>query len=317
MEKLRVVFMGTPEFAAHHLKVLFDSGAHIVAVITAPDKPAGRGRKLSAPAVKTTALELGLPVLQPEKLKHPDFLAELQSYQPDIQVVVAFRMLPEVVWNLPKYGTFNMHASLLPQYRGAAPINWALINGESSTGVSTFFLSHEIDTGHLIFQEEVPIAPEDNAGSLHDKLMTAGARLVVKTLAAIANGKVQAIPQTDPGDLKPAPKIFKDDCRLDWTDSAVNIHNKIRGLSPYPGAWTLLQSEDKEALNLKIFETEVLEGWEQLAPGQIHCDGKNTFIAGTGQGALLLKEVQPAGKKRMPINSFLCGFNCLPQNLLQ
>jgi methionyl-tRNA formyltransferase len=240
MNHLRIIFMGTPEFAAHHLKILHERGANIVAAITAPDKPAGRGQKLKPSAVKEMALKLGIPVMQPEKLKNPDFLAELKSYRPDLQIVVAFRMLPEAVWALPPKGSFNLHASLLPQYRGAAPINWAVINGEKETGVTTFFLNHDIDTGNIIMQEKVPIAPNDSAGDVHDRLMEAGANLVVKTVEAIATDtvheKAQSTENTTP--LKPAPKIFKEDGRLDWNQSAASIHNKIRGLSPFPGAWT-------------------------------------------------------------------------------
>ncbi|GAO30354.1 methionyl-tRNA formyltransferase [Geofilum rubicundum] len=315
MNHLRILFMGTPEFAAHHLKVLHERGAHIVAVITAPDKPAGRGQKLKPSAVKEMALELSIPVMQPEKLKNPDFLEELKSYRPDLQIVVAFRMLPEVVWNLPPKGTFNLHASLLPQYRGAAPINWAVINGEKETGVTTFFLNHDIDTGNIIMQEKVAIAPNDNAGDVHDRLMEAGAVLVVKTVEAIAANTVQEIPQNTNEStlLKPAPKIFKEDGRLDWNQSAASIHNKIRGLSPFPGAWTELIEPGKEAIALKIFSTSLLDEIETLQPGAVYCDHKSVLKVGTKDRPLLIHELQLAGKKRMKTEDFLRGYKWQPE----
>ncbi len=310
MEQLRIVFMGTPEFAAYHLKTLHDSGAHIVAAITAPDKPAGRGQKLKPSAVKEMALELGIPVLQPEKLKNPDFLEELKSYRPDLQIVVAFRMLPEAVWALPPKGTFNMHASLLPQYRGAAPINWAVINGEKETGVTTFFLNHDIDTGNIIMQEKVAIGPDDNAGDVHDRLMETGASLVVKTVKAIEANAVQEMPQNtlDNSRLKPAPKIFKENCRLDWDQSAASVNNKIRGLSPYPCAWTELMEPGKEPVSLKIYSTTLKEEDSSLQPGAIHCDNKMVIKVGTRDHSLLINELQLAGKKRMKTEDFLRGY---------
>ena len=303
--------MGTPEFAAHHLKVLHNNGANIVATITAPDKPAGRGRKLKPSAVKITAMELGIPILQPEKLKNEEFIKELQSYKPDLQIVVAFRMLPEVVWSLPPKGTFNLHASLLPQYRGAAPINWAIINGEKETGVTTFFLNHDIDTGNIIMQEKIQIEDSDNAGDLHDKLMKSGASLVVKTLDAIAKGTVKDKPQknNNKDTLKPAPKIFKEDCRLNWNETALNIYNKTRGLSPYPGAWTQLHQPGKDAISAKVFAIEIQKEKTSLKPGEVYCDNKSILSVGTKDYTIFIKEIQLAGKKRMKTEDLLRGLN--------
>lgn len=308
MDDLRIIFMGTPEFAAYNLKVLHQSGAQIVAVVTAPDRPSGRGQKLQPSAVKLMAEELSIPVLQPEKLRDPEFQNALRSFRPDLQVVVAFRMLPESVWNLPPKGTFNLHASLLPQYRGAAPINWAVMNGETKTGVTTFFLNHEIDTGSIIMQESISISPNDNAGVVHDRLMKLGAELVVKTVEAITNNKVEAIAQIDTQELKPAPKLFREDGRIDWNQTSQKIHNHVRGLSPYPAAWTELIDGEKSPLSMKVFETEIVSTTEQLAPGAIDCDGKDRMLVGTGDGALLVKELQLAGKKRMSTEVFLKGF---------
>lgn len=308
MDSLRIIFMGTPEFAAYNLKVLHQSGAQIVAVVTAPDRPAGRGQKLQYSAVKVMAEELSIPVLQPEKLRDPEFQNALRSYRPDLQVVVAFRMLPESVWSLPPKGTFNLHASLLPQYRGAAPINWAVMNGETKTGVTTFFLNHEIDTGNIIMQESISISPNDNAGVVHDRLMKLGAELVVKTVEAIANNKVEAFAQIDTQELKPAPKLFREDGRIDWNLTSEKIHNHVRGLSPYPAAWTELIDGDKSPLSMKVFETEIVSTTEQLAPGAIDCDGKDRMLVGTGDGAILVKELQLAGKKKMSTEVFLKGF---------
>jgi methionyl-tRNA formyltransferase len=310
MDQLRIVFMGTPEFAAYHLKTLHNEGANIVAIITAPDKPAGRGQKLKPSAVKEMALDLGIPVLQPEKLKNPDFLEELKGYRPDLQIVVAFRMLPEAVWTLPPKGTFNLHASLLPQYRGAAPINWAVINGEKETGVTTFFLNHDIDTGNIIMQEKVAIGPDDNAGDVHDRLMETGASLVVKTVKAIEANEVKETPQntSDSILLKPAPKIFKEDGRLDWDQSAASLHNKIRGLSPYPGAWSKLTEPGKEPLTLKIFSTTLENEYRSLQPGEIYCDNKTVIKVGTKDHALLVNEWQLAGKKPLKVEEFLRGY---------
>lgn len=319
MKKPRIIFMGTPEFAANSLKALHESGANIVAVITAPDRKSGRGMKLSPSAVSETARELNLPTLKPEKLKNEDFLAELKALKPDIQVVVAFRMLPEVVWNLPRLGTFNIHASLLPQYRGAAPINWALINGEKQSGVSSFFLSHEIDTGNVIFQEKIDILPDDDAGTLHDKLMLLGAELMLKTVNAIADGTAKAYPQSalEAGEvLKTAPKIFKDDCRIDWNQPSPSIHNKIRGLSPYPAAWTEISTPGTEPLMLKIFRAKIATDSQNLKPGEIFSDGKTVLKVGTADGLLQIEELQLAGKKRMPTSDFLRGYNLQPATQL-
>lgn len=310
MNQLRIVFMGTPEFAAYHLKTLHNEGANIVAVITAPDKPAGRGQKLKPSAVKEMALQLGIPVLQPEKLKNPAFLEELKGYRPDLQIVVAFRMLPEAVWALPPKGTFNLHASLLPQYRGAAPINWAIINGEKETGVTTFFLNHDIDTGDIIMQEKIAIGPDDNAGDVHDRLMETGASLVVKTVKAIEANTVNEMPQDfyESNSLKPAPKIFKEDGRLDWNHSAPYVYNKIRGLSPYPGAWTELNEPGKKPVSLKIFSTTLIKETSSLKPGEIYCDKKSVIKVGTNDHSLLINEWQLAGKKRMKVEDFLRGY---------
>ncbi len=297
--------MGTPDFATESLKALVNAGANIAGVITAPDKPAGRGRKLTPSPVKKYAEENGLKVLQPEKLKAPEFLDELKALNADLQVVVAFRMLPEVVWNMPPKGTFNLHASLLPEYRGAAPINWAVINGEKKTGVTTFFLKHEIDTGDIIFQEEVPISRNDNAGSVHDKLMEAGARLVVKTVEAVAQNNVKSVPQPQK-ESKPAPKIFKEDCRIDWSTDSLKIHNLVRGLSPYPTAWTELITPDGETTSVKIFQTEENNS-DGLKTGEVYCDNNKLILVGTANGDLRIHELQMAGKKRMKAEDFLRG----------
>lgn len=309
MNNLRIVFMGTPGFATHSLKALTDAGYNIVGVITAPDKPAGRGQKLSQSPVKEMAHELGLKILQPVNLKDPEFLEELKALKPDLQIIVAFRMLPESVWSLPAKGSFNLHASLLPHYRGAAPINWAVINGETQTGVSTFFLKHEIDTGNIIFQESVAILPEDTAGSVHDKLMKTGADLVVKTTKAIAEGAVCETPQNniEAKDLKIAPKIFKDDCRINWEDQAISIYNKVRGLSPYPTAWTELCTPNGSVNALKIFFVRPTST-SNLKPGETWCDGKKTIMAGTSTTDLELTDIQLAGKKHMTVEELLKGF---------
>ncbi len=310
-ENLRIVFMGTPDFAVGSLKKLVENNYNIVGVITAPDKPAGRGQKLRRSPVKVYAEEQGIKVLQPANLKDPSFLEELRSLKADLQIIVAFRMLPEVVWNMPPMGTFNLHASLLPQYRGAAPINWAVINGEKETGVTTFFLRHEIDTGNIILQEKIEIGPDENAGSVHDRLMIVGAGLVLKTVDQIISGEVKTIPQDQIADkemLKPAPKIFKNDCKLNWTLEAQVIHNKIRGLSPYPAAWSEFVQEDGKHLQVKIYESE-LTGNTTLKPGEISSDGKNFIEVGTGSGSIRLKRLQLAGKKQLLVQDLLRGFN--------
>lgn len=318
MNNLRIVFMGTPGFATHSLKALYDAGYNIAGVITAPDKPAGRGQKISQSPVKELALSLNIKVLQPSNLKAPEFLDELKALKPDLQVVVAFRMLPESVWALPPKGSFNLHASLLPQYRGAAPINWAVINGETQTGVSTFFLKHEIDTGNIIYQEKVHILPEDTAGTIHDKLMETGAALVIKTVKAINLGVVTEITQDSiiEKDLKDAPKIFKENCLINWNQPAQSIYNKVRGLSPFPTAWSNLCTPDGQATVMKIYFTR-LAGSSGLKPGETWCDGKKTILAGTATGDLELSDIQLAGKKRMPVEELLKGYRWQDQSVLK
>ncbi len=303
---MRIIFMGTPDFAVASLKALIDAGEEVVAVVTGPDKPAGRGQKIHESAVKQFAVSLNIPVLQPQKLKDPTFLEELKSYRADLQVVVAFRMLPELVWNMPEKGTINVHASLLPNYRGAAPINHAIINGEKSSGVTTFLLQHEIDTGNILYSTEVPISDTDNAGDLHDKLMVAGAELLIKTVNAIKTGKINPIPQDDLGEnseLKHAPKIFKEDCLIDWNKSTEEVYNLIRGLSPYPAAFTHLDGKV-----LKIYSAEKETTGHNDLPGSYLSDGKTSLKFATGDGYLKLTEVQIEGKKRMLVSDFLRGF---------
>lgn len=304
-EDLRIIFLGTPDFAVASLQALIEAGANVVAVVTAPDKPAGRGMQVQQSPVKQYALAQRLPVLQPERLKNPDFLAELASYKADIQVVVAFRMLPELVWNMPPMGTINVHGSLLPQYRGAAPINWAIINGETGTGVTTFKLKHEIDTGDILLQKKVPILPEDNVGSVYQKLMQAGAELLVDTVKGLAAGTLKETPQADipAGNLKSAPKIFKEDSKIDWTKPGAEVHNLIRGLSPYPAAYTLLQ--DKV---FKIYSSHVSHEPHGSAPGSYDTDGKTYLRFAAADGWVYADEVQQEGKKRMDIIAFLRGF---------
>ncbi|WP_256498229.1 methionyl-tRNA formyltransferase [Runella salmonicolor] len=303
MTGLRIIFMGTPEFAVSSLQKLVESGSNVVAVVTAPDKPAGRGLQLTPSPVKQYALSQGIPVLQPEKLKNPDFLEELRSYQADLQVVVAFRMLPEVVWNMPPKGTFNLHASLLPQYRGAAPINWAIINGETQTGVTTFFLQHEIDTGQIIFQETEPIHENDTVGTLYERLMQKGAALVVKTVQAVERGNYPQIPQPEVEVLKSAPKIFKETCEIQWSQSASYIRNFVRGLSPYPTAWTTLNGKTCKVYKASVANQESSE----LEIGDFVTDNKSFLHFKTGHGWLAIEELQLEGKKRMGIEEFLRG----------
>lgn len=310
---IRIVFMGTPDFAVESLKALVENGYQVVGVITAPDKPAGRGRQLCESAVKMYARENNLRILQPEKLKNPEFIAELEALKADLQIVVAFRMLPEIIWNRPPMGTFNLHGSLLPQYRGAAPLNWAVINGETETGVSTFLLSHEIDTGKVMFQEKIVIAENDTVGDIHDRLMGIGANLVLKTVDALAEGNVQAIDQsqltTNPEQLKPAPKIFKEDCRIDWTKDTESVRNLIRGLSPYPTAWTELIHPDKEEiLTAKIYSSIRDNSSLPAAPGTLSSDGKKYLRIACPDGWLSITELQLSGKKRMKIDELLRGF---------
>ncbi|HTN21197.1 MAG TPA: methionyl-tRNA formyltransferase [Pelobium sp.] len=301
---MRIIFMGTPDFAVASLKALLNAGQNIVAVITAPDKPAGRGQKLNESAVKKFATENNLNVLQPEKLKNPDFLQQLQGLNADLQVVVAFRMLPEAVWAMPKYGTINLHASLLPQYRGAAPINWAIINGEKESGVTTFFLKHEIDTGDVLFSEKVVVTDDMTAGDLHDVLMETGAGLLTKTVSAIANNDYKEKSQSafDEKELKHAPKIFKEDCKIDWNNSNEKVYNLIRGLSPYPTAYTSILDK-----GLKIYKATQEKVKPSIAPGEFESDGKTYLKFATQDGFISVKEIQQEGKKKMLIEDFLRG----------
>ena len=301
---LRIIYMGTPEFAVPALEKLVAAGWNVIAVITAPDKPQGRGQKLVGSPVKEAAERLEIPVLQPTNLKDPGFQQELKELAADLQIVVAFRMLPEVVWDMPPLGTFNLHASLLPNFRGAAPINWALIQGEQETGVTTFFLQHEIDTGNILFQEKVAILPEDNLGSLYEKLMGLGADLVLRTVAAISTKDIHPLPQDEAMAIHKAPKIFKETGKIDWTASATSIHNLIRGLSPYPGAWTELQGK-----TCKIFTSTTLEGkLSGKAPGEWTSDFKTYLHFQCGQGILVVQELQVEGKKRMKVDELLRGW---------
>jgi methionyl-tRNA formyltransferase len=301
---MKIVFMGTPDFAVASLAALLDAGFDIVGVITAPDKPAGRGQKLNESAVKKFAVAHQLNVLQPEKLKNEDFLKELASLKADLQVVVAFRMLPEVVWNMPNKGTINLHASLLPQYRGAAPINWAMINGEKESGVTTFFLKHEIDTGDILFSEKVLIQEEMTAGDLHDQLMEVGAQLLTKTVQAIANNEYQERSQDNFAieTLKHAPKIFKETCKIDWNKNNHEVYNLIRGLSPYPTAFTEFMGK-----GLKIYLAEKEDLDPGVSPGTFLTDSKTYLKFATKTGLISLKEIQQEGKKRMKIDEFLRG----------
>ncbi len=302
-KNLRIIYMGTPEFAVPPLDALVKDGWNIVAVITAMDKPKGRGKKLLGSPVKEAAIRHGIPILQPPNLKATAFNRELQEFKADLQVVVAFRMLPEMVWSMPPLGTFNLHASLLPDYRGAAPINWAIINGEKETGLTTFLLQHDIDTGNILFQEKEPIHPDDNAGSLYERLMHKGAKLVLKTVEAIANHQIRPTKQEEGSALHHAPKIFKEDCLIDWTKPALSIHNLIRGLSPYPAAWTQINGK-----TCKILQTEILEpNHEHLEPGEYQTDNKTKLVFQTGKGMVSVIELQMEGKKKMGIRDFLRG----------
>jgi len=302
---MKIIFMGTPDFAVASLKALTEEGFDIAGVITAPDKPAGRGQKINESAVKKYALEQGFKILQPVKLKDPQFLDELRALNADLQVIVAFRMLPEAVWNMPSRGTINLHASLLPQYRGAAPINRAIMNGEKESGVTTFFLKQEIDTGDILFSEKVEINDDDTAGDLHDKLMKAGAKLLVKTVRAIEHNEYREIPQpADTGDLKSAPKIYKEDCEIDWSQPVEKVYNLIRGLSPHPGAFTFLQGR-----SLKIFHSEMERADPGTQPGSYLTDNKKYLKFACRDGFISVKEIQMEGKKRMNVEDFLRGIN--------
>ncbi|MEM8939869.1 MAG: methionyl-tRNA formyltransferase [Bacteroidota bacterium] len=307
-ESLRLVFMGTPAFAVESLKHLLEAKYTIVGVITAPDRPAGRGRKLQESAVKQFAIAHNLKVLQPTNLKDENFIKELRELNANLQVVVAFRMLPSVVWDMPEYGTFNLHASLLPQYRGAAPINWAIINGETETGVTTFFIDDKIDTGHIILQDKVQIGPNENAGNLHDRLMLIGAKLVVKTCELISTGDVKTIPQAQTVIQKAAPKIHKETGKINWHQSVEQIHNHIRGLSPCPGAWTHFQnSENEEEIVLKVFQSS-FEPTNAIYPTGDVISTKDTLKVAVQGGLVSLLEIQLPGKKRMKTADTLRGF---------
>lgn len=313
-EDLRIVYMGTPDFAVESLRQLVEGGYNVVGVITMPDKPMGRhGSVLQPSPVKQYALEKGLRVLQPVNLKDEAFVEELRSLKADLQIVVAFRMLPEVVWNMPAMGTFNLHASLLPQYRGAAPINWAIINGDTETGITTFFLKHEIDTGEVIQQVRIPIADADNVEVIHDKLMNLGGRLVTETVDAILAGTVKPVPQEEllklsEEELRPAPKIFKETCRIDWSKGVKAVYDFVRGLSPYPAAWTDLVNADGTSQVLKIFQTEKNFFSHEEKIGAVSTDGKTYLRVALADGYLNILSLQLAGKKRMPVADFLRGY---------
>ena len=305
---LKIVFFGTPEFAVESLDALLTDGFNVVGVVTMPDKTAGRGHKLYQSDVKRYALEHDLFLLQPEKLKSEEFLTALRSLEADLFIVIAFRMLPREVWQMPRLGTFNLHASLLPKYRGAAPINRAVMNGDTETGVTTFFLKHEIDTGDMIMQRKIDILPEDNVGDVHDRLMHLGAEMVVETVNAIVDGTLTTTPQPE-GEFTPAPKIFKEDCRIDWDRSAAEIHNHIRGLSPYPAAWTVIVEAGGRPLESKIFETLLTEDPAGDTPaGTLKKEGKRLFAACSDRWIEIVS-LQPAGKKRMTADAFLLGYH--------
>jgi methionyl-tRNA formyltransferase len=307
LEDLRIIFMGTPEFAVASLDALVQAGCNVVGVITAPDKPAGRGMKHTASAVKNYAFEKKLLVLQPEKLKNASFLEELHALNADLAVVVAFRMLPEVVWNMPPLGTINLHASLLPQYRGAAPINWTIINGEKETGVTTFKLQHEIDTGNILLQEKVDIGEDETAGELHDKMKEVGAKLLVQTIKGLATGTLKETPQhtvtLQQSEIKQAPKIFTETCRIQWNQPMEKVHSLIRGLSPFPGAFTTLN--DKV---LKIYKSKKEAGTPSIKVGSLQTDGKNYLKFACNDGFIHVLDIQLEGKKRMLTEEFLRGY---------
>lgn len=303
MNQLRIIFMGTPEFAVPSLKILLENKINVVAVVTAPDKPQGRGQKIVYSPVKECALQYDVPVLQPTNLKSPEFLQELKSYNANLQIVVAFRMLPEAVWAMPSLGTFNLHASLLPQYRGAAPINWAVINGEKETGITTFFLKHEIDTGSIIYQEKETIYEDDTVGTLYERLMNKGGELVLKTVRSIEAGNYPSVPQPTDIEIKHAPKIFKETCQIDWNKTSEQIRNFVRGLSPYPAAWGIINEK-----TFKIFKVSIAgkKGGETTV-GLPDTDNKNYLYIRTSDGWISIDELQPEGKRRMSIQDFFRG----------
>jgi len=311
-EAAKIIFLGTPGFAVDSLDILVQNAFRVIAVVTAPDQPTGRGQKMQSSPVKEYAIQHGIKVLQPIKLKDTSFINELTALHADLFIVVAFRMLPEIVWKMPPMGTFNLHASLLPNYRGAAPINHAIINGETETGLTTFFLKQEIDTGEIIFQEKMPIFPDETAGELHDRMKIAGAKLVLKTTEAILNGNINTVEQgmlTNPGTiLKPAPKIFREDCRIDWTKSTDEIYDKIRGLSPYPAAFTYFIPPSGDSHLVKIYKTIKSAKHEGEKPSVLHTDGKSGLSVTTADGTIQILEIQQAGKRTMKIDEFLRGF---------
>lgn len=308
-EDLKIVFFGTPEFAVKSLDALVEGGYNVAAVVTMPDKPAGRGKKIRMSDVKRYALEHDIPVLQPEKLRDEEFLNQLRAFEADLFIVIAFRMLPEAVWAMPPLGTFNLHASLLPKYRGAAPINHAIMNGDSITGVTTFFLTHTIDTGDMIARREIEIGADENAGQLHDRLMALGAEEVISTVNAILTDSLTLTPQPD-GEFTPAPKIFKDTCLINWNMPSQQIHNFVRGLAPYPAAWTHMTENNGKPSDVKILATSLHDLPDNLvlAPGEAAVAGKNLY-AGTSDGIIRILEIQPAGKKAMPANAFILGYH--------
>lgn len=311
---LRIIFLGTPEFATASLRALVEGGYHVVAVVTMPDKPAGRGHQMQYSDVKKYALSVGLPVLQPEKLKDEAFVEELRSYKADLQIVVAFRMLPEVVWTMPRLGTFNLHASLLPQYRGAAPINWAVINGDRETGATTFMLKHEIDTGNMILQEHLPIGEDENVGSVHDRLMVMGTELVTRTVDLIIDCENKGIelpttPQPEIAELRPAPKIFKEDCEIRFAEkTAAEVHNFVRGLSPYPAAWANLAINGTPFENVKIYSVAIIPESQNSGNPEFQNSAKDIIVP-CKEGAIRILELQVPGKKRMDAKSFLNGLH--------
>ena len=304
---MKIVFMGTPEFAVASLDILVQNGYDIVGVVTVPDKPAGRGQQLQQSAIKKYAVEKGLHLMQPDKLKDENFINELKSLQADLQLVVAFRMLPEIVWDMPSLGTYNLHGSLLPKYRGAAPINWAVINGESESGVTTFKLKHEIDTGNMLFQAKAPISNTTTAGELHDSLMHVGAELILKTVRAIESGNYELKPQDDTQSIH-APKLFKETCKINWNNTTDKIHNLVRGLSPYPTAFTEYVDKNNQTVGVKIFLTEVEKDQHAFAIGSVLSDNKSYLKVACTDGYIIIKELQIAGKKRMPVTELLKGF---------
>ncbi|MDE6272701.1 MAG: methionyl-tRNA formyltransferase [Muribaculaceae bacterium] len=312
--KMKIIFFGTPDFAVESLDALVKGGYDVAAVVTMPDKPAGRGKKVRMSPVKAYALDHDLPVLQPEKLRDESFLASLREINADLFIVIAFRMLPEAVWGMPRLGTFNLHASLLPKYRGAAPINHAIMNGESKTGVTTFFLTHTIDTGDMISRREIEIGEDENAGQLHDRLMAIGAEEVIKTVKAISDGTLLTTPQPE-GDFTPAPKIFKDTCKIDWNIDARRLHNFVRGLAPYPAAWSHLKEINGKPSDVKILATSLKNIPSDLIlnPGEARNVGKRLF-AGTGTTPIEILEIQPAGKKAMQASAYILGYH--PANFL-